>query len=177
MHTLLNECGVPGTDIANAHANLGVWTPGWGQLVNYLVFRCYSPIELVITNPLGNAIDITNSQIPGASYIETDLDGDTDPDYVVSIPDPKPGDYHITVLPKSTALPTDTYSLTIDMGGKFIVLAQDVQIQDIPTIPYVYTYQEMLQRAGARVPLIASARDYGHRHSWTVLFIQRTREQ
>ena len=41
-------------------------------------------------------------------------------------------------MPEPNALPDDTYSLDVTIDGETMVLAQDVQIQDIPNEPYVF---------------------------------------
>ena len=109
-----------------------VWTRYfWGQA------SC--PVDLEITDPDGLVLNKQGSQIPGGVYQEFDLDGDDDLDDFFAIPEPKEGDYLIHVIPEPGALPTDTFTLEVTRNGAARVLAQDVQVQNIPEIPYVVT--------------------------------------
>ncbi|GAJ16152.1 unnamed protein product, partial [marine sediment metagenome] len=71
-----------------------------------------------------------------AIYLEEDFDGDGKTDDRIWLTDRKAGDYWITILPDPNAQPNDTYSLGVTIDGQTMVLAVDVQIQDIPTHPY-----------------------------------------
>ena len=113
-----------------------------------LTFTVYSPVEIVVTDPDGLAISRQLNEIPGATYTETDIDGDGDLDAQIRIPNRKIGDYSITVIPEPDALPTDTYTLEVSVGDTTITLAEDVQISDIPSEPYVIESTE----TGIRVP-------------------------
>jgi hypothetical protein len=96
-----------------------------------------SPADMIVTDPDGLTISKELNEIPGATYVEIDINGDGDPDDVVTIFDPKTGDYLITVIPEPGASPTDTYTLGVSAGGVTIVLAEDVRIADIPTEGYI----------------------------------------
>jgi len=106
-----------------------------------------SPADMIVTDPDGLTISKELNEIPGATYSEVDLDGDGDPDDVVDIPDRKVGDYLITVIPEPDASPTDTYTLGVSAGGVTIVLAENVQISDIPAEGYIVrsTETEIMQ--------------------------------
>ena len=93
---------------------------------------------MVVTDPDGLIISKELNQIPGAAYVEIDIDQDGDLDKEISIPYKKVGYYQITIVPEPNALPDDTYSLDVTIDGETMVLAQDVQIQDIPAEPYVF---------------------------------------
>ena len=102
-----------------------------------LTCDAFSPIDIIIIDPDGyliskNLIEIEET----ATYLEDDLDGDGDLDDQICITDRKVGNYIISVVPESNALPTDTYSLRAMIDGQTMVLAEDVQIQDIPAEPY-----------------------------------------
>lgn len=94
------------------------------------------PINLLITDPDGLVLSKSVNAIPGAVYRELDFDHDGDLDDAFMIPKRKMGGYSIGVIPEPNALPTDTYSLEVIVNGQTMVLAEDVQIQDIPTQPY-----------------------------------------
>jgi subtilisin-like proprotein convertase family protein len=102
-----------------------------------LTCDAFSPIDIIIIDPDGyliskNLIEIEET----ATYLEDDLDGDGDLDDQICITDRKVGNYIISVVPESNALSTDTYSLRAMIDGQTMVLAEDVQIQDIPAEPY-----------------------------------------
>lgn len=97
-----------------------------------------SPADMVVTDPDGLVISKELNQIPRAAYDEVDIDGDGDLEDRVSILHKKVGEYLIDVIPESNALPTDTYSLVAVIEGQTMVLAQDVQIQEIPAEPYIF---------------------------------------
>ena len=84
-------------------------------------------------------VDKQSSEISGALYIEMDTNDDGDLDDLVTILYPKDGDYQITVIPESEAMPTDTYSLTASMGDSTTVLADSSQVADINDEPYILT--------------------------------------
>lgn len=102
-----------------------------------LTITTHSPVDIVVTDPDGLTISKQLNEIPGATYIETDIDGDGDIDDQVTIPNKKIGDYIIKVLPDSDALPTDMYTLEVSIFGTPIILADNVQISDIPSEPYI----------------------------------------
>ncbi|MBU4347687.1 C40 family peptidase, partial [Patescibacteria group bacterium] len=104
-----------------------------------------SPVNLIVTDPDGQTVDITNTlltedgytqEVDGMYYMIRDIDGDGEPEDIVSLPERKIGDYLITIIPEPDALPTDTYSLEITADGQTIVLAENVLISDIPDQPY-----------------------------------------
>jgi len=97
-----------------------------------------SPADMIVTDPDGLTIGKELNEIPGATYTEIDIDADGDLDDVVNIPDQKIGDYLITVVPDPDASPTDIYTLKVSAEGHTIVLADDAQISDIPSEPYVF---------------------------------------
>ena len=96
-----------------------------------------SPIDIIVTDPDGLTISKEVNEIPGATYIEVDLNRDGDPDDQITIPYRKIGNYSITVIPEPDASPDDTYTLEITINGQTIVLAEDVLISDIPDQPYL----------------------------------------
>ena len=104
---------------------------------NSIFFIAKSPIDLIVTDPEGLTINKQSSKIAGATYTETDINGDDDSDDLIIIPDQKMGDYLITVTPEPGAEPTDTYTLEVSAGDTTIVLAEDVPISDIPDQPYI----------------------------------------
>jgi len=104
-----------------------------------VTIKCYNkdPVDLIVTDPDGLTVSKEVNEIPGATYIEVDLNGDGDPDDQITIPYRKIGDYLITVVPEPDASPDETYTLEITINGQTIVLAEDVPIGDIPDQPYL----------------------------------------
>jgi len=115
---------------------------GGGVQVLYIpivTVKCYNkdPVDLIVTDPDGLIISKEVNEIPGATYIEVDLNGDGDPDDQITIPYRKIGNYLITVVPEPDASPDETYTLEITINGQTIVLAEDVPISNIPDQPYL----------------------------------------
>ncbi len=102
-----------------------------------LSIKAFCPVNLSVTDPDSRTINPETNEILGASYTETDINGDGDPDDIISISDRKIGDYLITVTPELDAEPTDTYTLEVTVGDTTIVLVENVPISDIPDQPYV----------------------------------------
>lgn len=101
-------------------------------------FKSYSPVDLIVTDPDGFTITKEIHEIPGVLYYsEWDIDGDGELDDMVIAPERKIGDYLITVVPEPEASPTDTYCLEVSADGETVVLAEDVQISDVPSQPYI----------------------------------------
>lgn len=101
-----------------------------------IIMMTKSPVDLNVTDPHGLFISKQLNQIPYTVYGEDDIDNNGSIDDWVGIPKPKIGEYLLNVVPEVNALPTDTYSLEATINGQTMVLAEDVQIQDIPSQPY-----------------------------------------
>jgi len=121
-----------------------------------LTYTAKSPVDTIITDPDGLRICKQFNEIPGATYLEIDLDGDGDLDVQIRIPDRKIGNYLLTVIPKPDALPTDKYTLEVSLFGESIIIAQNVQIRDIPTEPYTIISTE----TGIIPPIIPATIDF-----------------
>ena len=106
------------------------WDIMWGGVV-------YSPVDLTITDPDGLILSKQESEIPGATYEEIDIDEDGELDDLFAIPERKTGDYLIQIIPEPGASPTDTYSLEVSAGGVTLMLADNAQIGDIPSQGYI----------------------------------------
>jgi hypothetical protein len=96
----------------------------------------HSPVDIKVTDPDGLVISKTENQITGATYTERDLDGDGSPDGIITVPNPKVGNYQISVTPKAGADPNSKYTLTAELNGVTLTLADNVMIQDITGVPY-----------------------------------------
>jgi hypothetical protein len=107
----------------------GIWP-------HFIWARARCPVDLIVTDPDGLRLTKQESQIPDALYEESDTDGDGDIDDCFVIPNAKPGQYLIQVVPEPNALPDETFSLEVNVDGEPNVLAQDVPIRSIPQEPY-----------------------------------------
>jgi len=101
-----------------------------------LVITAKCPVDIEIVDADGLKINKAINQIPGATYTEIDINGDGEPDDIVSIPDPKPGDYQIEVIPEEDADPADTYTLETSKKGISVVICEDTLVSEIPDQPY-----------------------------------------
>ena len=126
-------------------ANFEPTFDGWIQWLDYyleylspLTITAKCPVDLIVTDPDGLTIDKQSTEIPGATYIVTDLNGDGDLNDRIIIPDRKKGDYQITVIPEIDAAPTDTYTLEVSTWDATIVLAENVSVSEIPADPYIF---------------------------------------
>jgi hypothetical protein len=82
-------------------------------------------------DPQGNIISMERNEIPGARYIERDIDGDGSLDDKIIIPHRLIGNYAITVFPEPGANPADTFTLRVVSGGNTVVLARNVPVGNI----------------------------------------------
>ena len=121
-----------------------------------LTYTAKSPVDIIVTDPDGLAISKQSNEIPGATYVEIDLDGDGDLDDQIRIPDRKIGEYIITVIPEPDALPTDTYTMEVSLFGEPVVIAENVPISEIPDQPY----QILSTETGIVLPTVPAAIDF-----------------
>lgn len=119
-----------------------------------VVFIARCPVDLIVTDPDGLRISKEFNEIPGASYLEVDINGA--PGVQIRIPDRKIGAYIIDVIPKPDALPTDTFTLELSLFGASMIIARNVQISDIPAEPYVVISTE----TGIIPPIIPATIDF-----------------
>jgi hypothetical protein len=135
--TYQNMLGLMNTDIWREDAAQGIANGIIGYFTNRgLTFTARSPVDIEVVDPDGLRISKQFNEIPGATYLETDLDGDGDLDDLIRIPDRKIGDYVVTVIPEPGALPTDTYTLEVLLFGESIIIAENVPVGEIPAQPY-----------------------------------------
>jgi len=106
-----------------------------------IAFFTHSPVTLGVLDPEGFSIDTRTSiltdreslrEVPGQLYYVEDSNSD---DTVIA-PMLKVGDYSVKVMAKTNASPTDTYSLTVTTNASTVTLAQNVPINEIPTLGY-----------------------------------------
>jgi cell wall-associated NlpC family hydrolase len=158
-------CGPNGADVVSASSSTTgiVWRNkdqykalpgfvGFGRINAPAVgirFTAHSPVDLIVTDPDGYRITpevtITTSEevlheIPGVLYYAAaDVDSHGTFGATVFAPVAKHGSYLVHVAPKPDALPTDTYSIDVEMAGKTIQLAASTPVRDIPQAGYGVT--------------------------------------
>ena len=71
----------------------------------------YSPVDMVVTDPLGDSIGINdgvtifNTILNSSTYDTiTDYNGDLESDDIVNVPSPFEGDYNVRIVPEPGAL-------------------------------------------------------------------------
>ena len=94
-------------------------------LTDTLFVIAYSPVDLIVIDPIGDSIDIDFNTIPDATYDTTqDLNDDGDKDDLITIPNRSVGDYLIQVV----AEPGDTGEYTLGIridGSDMAIMAED----------------------------------------------------
>jgi hypothetical protein len=107
------------------------------------------PVDLVVIDPDGLIISKEVNQLPTlAQYIEVkyygeDEDGGGHGNYdEIIIEERKIGRYLISVIPEPETTPTDTYTLEVASAGTTFILAENVQICNIPVKPYIIVSTE-----------------------------------
>lgn len=107
------------------------------KIVNQLTIDSHSPVDLIITDPLGRQVNKNDSSIPGATYLEDDFNGDGDLDDRVLIPEALDGVYEIEVEAEQGAPQGSTYSLDATVKGYEKILAVDLPV---PTFPDTFQF-------------------------------------
>jgi parallel beta-helix repeat protein len=126
--------------VTNLVGTLSIKTTAYGRLDDFILdFQIAGscPIDLIITDPDGLVLDKDIWEVPGMYYSEYDINQDGELDDIVDIPQRKTGEYIIEVIPEIDASPTDTFTLEILIVGTNIILAENMQIGDIPSEPYI----------------------------------------
>jgi hypothetical protein len=86
----------------------------------------YSPVDLIVTDPLGDSIGLEFNTIQDATYEDTvDWNEDGDSDDLVTIPHPYVGEYQIRVIREDGVPDTATYDLGIRIDGSDMDLLAD----------------------------------------------------
>jgi hypothetical protein len=145
-----------------------------GEHISSLQALAYSPVDLIITDPDGFIIAPRISEIPGATYTEIDVNGDGDPDDLISFPEREIGEYLIEVIPEPDADPTDTYTLEVSAEGKTIVLAENVPIGEIPSQPYIIKSTEttVIQIIPATIDFHPGTLNLKSKGKWVTTYIE-----
>lgn len=103
-----------------------------------IVIRGHSPIEIEVTDPLGRKVTSHSNEIPGAFYLDLDLNLEGESEQIVIVPlDSTIGDCMIQISAKPGADPSAPYSAyaMYTYYQDEIVLAQDQPVSSIPPLP------------------------------------------
>jgi hypothetical protein len=97
------------------------------------------PVDVVLG--VSNGLVIT-SEMPEVAdrlyYSIFHIDQDGRLDDMVTIGAATPGIYTVGVVQEPDALPADIFSLTLVTPAQVTILAEDLQVQDIPSEPYAF---------------------------------------
>lgn len=93
--------------------------------------QAMSPVDLSITDSLCRVVNKTQNDIPGARYVEIDLNDDGENDDLVILPDAT-SDYVIEVIPEPESNPNDTYTLIAGNTWAGLIIEENNTIQNIP---------------------------------------------
>jgi len=125
----------------------------YGDPLGFLAIIAKCPVDLYVTDPLGNSISKSSNGISESKYFEADQDYDGEPDDTIMLNAPINGQYQIEVIPEEGAGGLDTYSLYVLGGFGPDPLAKDVMIQDIPPEGYTFVFNQ----GETNVPPISNA--------------------
>jgi hypothetical protein len=122
----------------------------------------HCPVDLILTDPDGLVINRSENQVPDAMYYKWDFDEDGQLETKIWIPERKPGNYSIQVIPESYANESDTFTLTVSpmeqkWGYAPITIAQNVSISNIPAEPYTF---EFTQRTATNISYTGDVSGY-----------------
>jgi len=103
------------------------WSFAVRPLFDTLWIVAYSPVDLIVTDPVGDSISLDTNTIQDADYDTTvDWNEDEDNDDLVTIPHPYVGEYQIRVIREDDIAPDDTtYDLGIRINGSALDLLAD----------------------------------------------------
>jgi len=140
-----------------------LWPGGW-----------FDP-DLIVIDPEGFVLTKDVGEVPGMSYIEElDINGDGEPDDIVAIWEVKIGDYLITVIPEPNVSLTDTYTLGLWADDIINIIAENVQICNIPTKPYIVrsTETEVIPIIPATVDFDPDTLNVKNKGKWVTVYIE-----
>lgn len=100
---------------------------------SWLTVRTDCPVDIILAFPDGRIVSKATNNVPGASYVEEDINGDGSLDDIITLTEPVSGDYTITVVREVGADPAQPVTLTVEDGEKQTVLLNAVPISGLPT--------------------------------------------
>jgi len=141
-----------------------------------ILLGVFSPVDIIVTDPDGLIVSKQQCEIPGATYIEDDFNGDGKLDDIVLIPNRKIGNYLITVIPEPEATPSDTYTIMAwsEAQEEPIILAEQVQISNIPSTPYTIksTETQIISCVPAMVNVEPDTLNLKSKGKWITAYIE-----
>jgi parallel beta-helix repeat protein len=134
----------------------------------------YSPVDLVVIDPNNLCRSKEIAEIPESYYIESDIDRDGSFEDIILIPEKKIGEYLITVIPEFGTHPTDTYTLEVSADGITKILADNIQIDEIPNQPYIIssTETEIIPIIPATVDFDPNTLNLQSSGKWVTVYIE-----
>jgi hypothetical protein len=92
------------------------WLVQFHYMTDGMSIIAFSPVDLIVTDPLGDSISLWFNTIPDASYdTTTDYNQDGDNDDIVTLPDRLVGEYQIEVMAEPGG--SGTYELGVQIDG------------------------------------------------------------
>lgn len=112
------------------------------EVQDTLQFTLRSPVDVVVTDPSLDSIGKTFNVIQdGSTYTDnTDVNGDGDPDDIVTIPLPLAGQYLIRIFPETGANPGDKYTLTIRINGNQLIIPEGHHDASVSSLPATFVW-------------------------------------
>jgi len=106
-----------------------------------IVIKCIGKVNLSVVLPDGKRVNKEGQeQEENNLCVEFESDQNRITEDEILITNPAEGNYQIEVIPESGALSTDRFSIIMIKDNQETVIADDVQIQDLPELPYVLRY-------------------------------------
>jgi hypothetical protein len=142
----------------------------------YFGIKALCPVDLIVTDPDGLVISKEINQLSAsAQYIE-EKDGEILHDTII-IHERKIGRYTVTVIPEPGTTSTDTYNLQVFLGDTVLILAENVQVTDIPAQPYILesTEKEIIPIIPAIIDFDPDTLDLRSTDRWITAYIELPR--
>jgi hypothetical protein len=115
----------------------------------------YSPVDIKVIDPLGREVSRDTIEVPGAEFIEIDMDMDDDLEQLIIVPmDSTLGECQVFVTAKSGALPTDTFSVVANYTYYQTpdTIANNLLISQVPSAPIsIPTFENLAPPASSPI--------------------------
>jgi hypothetical protein len=98
------------------------WSVTFSYLTDTLYVIAFSPVDLIVTDPIGDSIGLAFNTIPNATYDDTqDYNDDGDLDDIITIPNRLVGDYMIRVFAEPVERGIYSIGIRIDGSGQVLL--------------------------------------------------------
>ncbi len=105
-------------------------------------YRIFCPVDAELISPDGLLINKDQSEISNATYQRMDLNGDGDSDILITINEPKLGNYTLRIIPFSDANPDDVVTVSVVNGiytnNSPLIIIDNIPISELPPTPFIY---------------------------------------